>query len=98
MIPGVFWSAFDPSVDDVGENAVARKTVGRLVSGGGCPCADDDVVARRLVVLWSHPKPYGRLEGYGGVRGHQVWVAKQLRSKSYGFSIADSEIKSTNYN
>ena len=86
MIPGVVWSAFKASVDDVGDDAVARKPIGRLVGIGGSPCADDDVVARRLVVLWSHPKPYGRLEGYDHVCGHQVRVAEQLRSKSNGFS------------
>ena len=61
-----------PSVDDVGDGSIPLKPTRRPVPGRGRPSTRDDVMARRLVVLRCHPKPYGRLEGGDRIPRHQL--------------------------
>ena len=76
--------AFDPAVDDVGDDTVARGPASRPVSLGGRPLAYDDVVAGGLVSLWCHPKPYGCFERHHRVSGHKIRIVYQV--KSYCFA------------
>jgi hypothetical protein len=73
----VAFAALD-AVDDVGDDAVARKPPRGLVGGRGGPLLGGHVVARRLGRLRRHPEPDGRLEGDDGVRRHQLRVAQQV--------------------
>lgn len=67
-----------PAVDYVGDEAVAWDPPCGQVHVGRPPVAGDDVVARGLWRLWSHPEPEGRPEREDRVLGHRVRVIDQV--------------------
>lgn len=70
---------FNAAIDYVRDHTIPRLPPRRDVVAGRRPLTDHHAVARRLWRLWSHPEPDGRLEGDGGIGGHQVRVVQEVR-------------------
>ena len=75
-------ATFETSVDDIDSHAEAWDTSGTCISAGGRPATADEIVARRLRRLGSHPEPQGSLEGDRTIRLHQVRVGEQIDTQS----------------
>ena len=76
-------ATFKATIDNVGDYTIARNSTSWCVSSRGSPISNDDIVARWLVCLRGHPKPYGCLERYGGVCDYKIWIVYEISSNGF---------------
>ena len=61
---------FQSAGDYVGDDTIPGKPPRFLVKSTWLPCSDNDIMARWLVSLCPHPKPYGCFKRHNTVSSH----------------------------